>query len=303
MRSGIPASSTSSLVAFIDNEFSNFMRHRDGANGWTDRLITAMRVFNGDYDGTKLAEIRRFGGSDIYARLIATKCRGATSLLRDVYLNIEKPWGLQPTPDPTLPDDIMADVQNLIEVEVGTMQRLGEAPDPGAIRDRTTQLIGCGQARRDQTATHRKPRWRSTSSTTSWSRGSSTRRLAAFLVDLPLFPFACMKGPVVRVTPQVTWVDGQAPSWSTSRRCSGTGCRRSTSGGRLASRTSPMLRVIERTRCHASDLNQLIGLPGYNDAAIREVLQVVRPIRLCRGQRLDLGDAAGTWRNPAKTRG
>ena len=87
------------------------VRHRDGANGWSDRLVTAMRVFNGQYDAQKLQEIRRFGGSEIYARLIATKCRGATSLLRDVYLNAEKPWGLKPTPDPTLPDDIAGDDQ------------------------------------------------------------------------------------------------------------------------------------------------------------------------------------------------
>ena len=121
------------------------------SNGWTDRLTSAMRVFNGVYDGTKLAEIRRFGGSDIYARLIATKCRGATSLLRDVYLNIEKPWALQPTPDPTLPDDIIDDVQNLIQVEVSTMQRLGEPPDPAADPRSHHQPDGCRQARRDQT--------------------------------------------------------------------------------------------------------------------------------------------------------
>ena len=45
--------------------------------------------------------------------------------------------------------------------------------------------------------------------------------------------------------------------------------------------------VIERTRVTRPDLNQLIGLPGYNEAAIREVLEMVRPVWLCRGQRLD----------------
>jgi hypothetical protein len=47
-----------SLVAFIDNQFSIMVRHRDGANGWSDRLVTALRVFNGQYDSQKLAEIR-----------------------------------------------------------------------------------------------------------------------------------------------------------------------------------------------------------------------------------------------------
>ena len=136
---------TSSLVAFIDNQFSQFARHRDSASGWSDRLTNAMRVFKGVYEAQKLAEIRRFGGSDIYARLIATKCRGATSLLRDVYLNTEKPWGLEASPDPVLPDDIQQDIQQLLQVEVQTMTRLGEQPTPDQIRDRVTQLLGAAK--------------------------------------------------------------------------------------------------------------------------------------------------------------
>src|SRR4029077_17123324 len=76
-----------SLIAFIDEQFGIMVRHRDGASGWSDRLNEAMRVFSGKYDATKLAEIRKFGGSEVYARLIATKCRGATAMLRDIYLN------------------------------------------------------------------------------------------------------------------------------------------------------------------------------------------------------------------------
>ena len=69
------------LVSFIDGEFSRFQRHRNSAAGWSDRMVAAMRVFNGEYDPGQLAAIRQFGGSEVYARLIATKCRGASSLL------------------------------------------------------------------------------------------------------------------------------------------------------------------------------------------------------------------------------
>ena len=34
--------------------------------------------------------------------------------------------------------------------------------------------------------------------------------LEEFLTDLPLFPFACIKGPVVRIEPKVTWQQGKA---------------------------------------------------------------------------------------------
>ena len=41
------------------------------------------------------------------ARLIAQKCRGTSSLLRDVYLGTDKPWGLEPFSDPDVPDEIV----------------------------------------------------------------------------------------------------------------------------------------------------------------------------------------------------
>jgi hypothetical protein len=262
---------TTSLCAFIDNEFNTFMRHRDGANGWTDRLVEAGRTFNGQYDSQKLAEIKRFGGSEIYARLIATKCRGATSLLRDVYLNTEKPWGLQPTPDPTLPEDIAADIGQLIQAEVGNAMRGGQPPDPEAIRDRTQMLIAAAKR-----ASIKKARAEAHLAFNKLddilTEGLFYEALAACLVDIPLFPFMCLKGPVVRIVPEVTWTAGRPKVIDKPKM--------------FWNRTSPFdvwwtpgvsdiadAAVIERSRVTRSDLNQLIGLPGYNSDAILEVLK------------------------------
>lgn len=262
----------SSLVAFIDNEFNTMQRHRDGASGWSDRLVAAMRTFNGQYDNQKLQEIRKFGGSEIFARLTATKCRGATSLLRDVYLNTEKPWALQATPDPVLPDNVMNDVMQLVQTELANNQRLGgPPPDPASIRDRVNGLIDA--ARR---ASLKKARTEAEKSFAKVDdllvQGGFYEALAAFLVDLPLFPFACIKGPVVRVVPQVTWQNGVAVTQNKPRM--------------FWYRVSPFdiwwtpgvstirdASVIERSRVTRQELNQLLGLPGYNDAAIREVLK------------------------------
>jgi hypothetical protein len=260
-----------SLVAFIDNQFSMFSRHRDGASGWSDRLVNAMRVFTGVYDSQKLAEIKRFGGSEIYARLIATKCRGATSLLRDVYLNEEKPWGLEATPDPTMPDDIMGDINNLLQVEIGTMARLGEQPTQEQIRDRMQGLMSAAKR-----AALKRARLESIVSFNKLddilTEGNFYEALAAALVDIPLFPFMCIKGPTVRIVPQVTWVNGKASQVDKPKM--------------FWNRVSPFdvwwtpgvsdiadASVIERTRVTRSDLNQLIGLPGYNQEALMEVLR------------------------------
>ena len=265
------ATVNSSLVSFIDNQFGIMARHRDGSQGWSDRLTTAMRVFNGQYDVSKLMEIRRFGGSEIYARLVAAKCRGATSLLRDVYLANEKPWGLEATPDPTLPDDIMANVMSLVQVEIQTMVRSGQPPNPDQIKDRVSGLIAAAKR-----AAIKKARSESELAFKKLddilTEGGFYEALAEFLVDLPLFPFACLKGPVVRVVPQVKWINGKAQIVNKPKmfwnRVSGFDIWWSPGVSNIADAA-----VIERSRLVRSDLNQMRGLPGYDTAAIDEVLK------------------------------
>ena len=45
------------------------------------------------------------------------------------------------------------------------------------------------------------------------SQGGFYTALAEFLVDLPMIPYACMKGPTVRIKTQVKWTRDVAP-WS-----------------------------------------------------------------------------------------
>ena len=79
------------LAGFIRGQFDVFKRHRDQSQaGWSNRLLAALRVFNGEYDPEKLSDIQKFGGSEVYARVVAMKCRGASSLLRDVYLSPDR---------------------------------------------------------------------------------------------------------------------------------------------------------------------------------------------------------------------
>lgn len=259
------------LAAFVDNEFSTFSRHRDGGSGWSDRLVTAMRVFSGKYDTTKLQEIKRFGGSDIYARLTATKCRGATSLLRDIYLNADKPWGLQPTPNPVLPENVASDIGQMVQAEVGNAMRGGQQVDPIQVADRTRDLMLAARK-----AAIKKARAESEQSFKALDdilvEGNFYEAIGSLLTDLPLFPFACIKGPTVRIVPDVVWQNGKAVTLNKPKM--------------FWNRVSPFdiwwtpgvssiadAAVIERTRLTRSDLNQLIGLPGYNQEALMEVLR------------------------------
>ena len=260
------------LASFIREQYSIMRNHRNNTmSGWSERLLVALRAFNGQYDASKLAEIRKFGGSEVYARLIAMKCRGASSLLRDVYLTPDRAWGLAPPDDPAIPPEIIQAITQLVQSEVqGMAQMGGQAPDPAVIRDRTLQLMEAArQAAKKKAAAQAKIA--ADKIDEMLTLGGFYKALAEFLVDLPLFPFACIKGPIVRIVPTVQWVQGKAVVQQTPRL--------------FWNRVSPFdiwwtpgvsdiedAAVIERTRVTRADLNDLLDLPGYNHDAIRGVL-------------------------------
>lgn len=263
----------SNIAGYIVREFDQMKRHRSNTlSGWGDRLLNALRVFNGQYDAAKLNEIRQFGGSEIYARIVAMKCRGASSLLRDVYLSPDRPWGLDPADDPKIPDEIMASIKELVNTEIGGLAQAGQQPDIDQIRDRTQQLVGAArQAAKKKVAVQ--SRVAEDKLDEILKAGSFYKALAEFISDLPLFPFACIKGPVVRIVPTVTWESNSAVVKQVPRL--------------TWTRVSPFdvwwtpgvsdiedAAIIERTRLTRADLNDLLDLPGYNQSALREVLDL-----------------------------
>lgn len=259
------------LAAHIRTQWDIFSNHRtDATAGWSERLLAALRAFNGQYDAAKLAEIKKFGGSEVYARVVAMKCRGASSLLRDVYLTPDRPWGISPPEDPDVPPEVMDQIKQLVTVELATLQRAGQPVDADMIRDRVMQLSEAArQAEKKQAA--KRARLAEDKIEELLDNGGFYKALAEFLVDLPLFPIACIKGPVVKIVPEVSWETGQPVITQKPRL--------------MWYRVSPFdiymtpgasdiedAEVIERLRFSRADLNDMLDLPGFNQDEVRAVL-------------------------------
>lgn len=264
------ASQSTQLAGFIRHQFDMMKNHRNSSAGWNDRMLAALRTFNGQYEPDKLAQIKQFQGSEVYARLIAMKCRGATSLLRDVYLAPDRPWGIAPPQDPDVPEDIVQKITQLVVIEASTVEQAGQQSDLGAIRDRVNMLMANARDAAKKKATAR-ARLVEDKLDELLSEGGFYKALAEFLVDLPLFPFACMKGPFVKIVPTVKWMGGQAQMIQKPKM--------------FWARVSPFdvwftpgvsdiedAAVIERSRLTRADINDLLDLPGYNQDEIRAVL-------------------------------
>jgi hypothetical protein len=197
-------------------------RHRDSSTGWSSRLQDSLRAFNGEYHPDVLQDIAEFGGSKVYARIIAVKCRAAAAMLRDIYLSGGlRPWGIGATPDPTIPDDKRADIDALIVAESGAAQATAQT---GVLNPETGQPLTPPSeeevaARRmtleyaTQQAALKRAREEAKEAENYVDdllvEGGFYSAMAEFLMDLPMFPFACIHGPVVYMTPSIKWEKGQ----------------------------------------------------------------------------------------------
>lgn len=259
------------LVSLITTEFQMMRNHRNNTTaGWSDRLLAAMRAFNGQYDPGKLGQIREFGGSDVYARLVAMKCRGASSLLRDVYLGPDRPWGIEPPDDPTIPENVLSAVSQLVQSEISGLIQDGQQVSDDMVSGRTFDLM---QAARNAAKKHAVDQAQISEEKIDeiLKEGNFYKAFSEFMTDLPLFPYACIKGPVVRVVPTVTWKKNKAKVINQPRL--------------FWERVSPFdiwwtpgvsdiedAAIVERTYLTRADLNDLLDLPGYNQEAVRNAL-------------------------------
>ncbi len=267
-----PAASKTQLAGYVRSQFEIMRNHRNCLAGWSERLLIALRTFNGQYDSSKIMDIRKFGGSEVYARIVAQKCRGASSLLRDVYLGPDRPWGLKPPADPEVPQDIVDKIDQLVNMERQALAGQPNAPGPDEFNDRRRQLLEAARDAALKRATDQ-AKIAEEKIEKMMRDGGFYDALAEFIIDLPIFPFAVIKGPVVKVRPKVVWPAG---------------------GGTPTVQQTPMLcwnRVnpfdfwftpgvaaienadtIEKLFVTRAELNDLLDLPGYDQDEIRAVL-------------------------------
>lgn len=261
------------LVSYIRGQFEIFRNHRNTSAGWSERLLQSLRTFNGQYDATKLMEITKWGGSTIYARVIAQKCRAASSLLRDIYLSQDRPYAVRPPAQPTVPDEITQSINALLQQENQMVQQQkGVPPQSQDVQQRRMALMDSAMDAAKKKA-NEQARTSEDKIEDMLRQGEFYNALAEFLVDLPVFPFAVIKGPIVRICPEVIWPKGGGqPTIMQKPRL-------------MWERVSPFdiwftpgvadisnANIIEKSRLTRAELNDMLDLPGYNHDEIRAVL-------------------------------
>lgn len=259
-----------SLAGYIRGCFdaSKQCRQNDGVD---DRMIASLRAVRGQYDADTMQAIKQFGGSEVYARITASKVRGVAALLREVYTAAERPWTLSPTPDPDLSGPTLSEaVQEVLKAEMMEVVAQGLQPTAEMIGTRMAVLKETIMQARKKAAQQGLRIREEVIDDILWEGGFYTA-LWDFLADIATFPFAVIKGPVVRMKRIIKWEnkkpvvkDIPTMEWS---RCSP-----------FDTFFAPWAQspqdgyIMHRQRTTRASLQSLIGLPSYDSEAIKRVL-------------------------------
>jgi len=242
-------------------------------------MLTAMRQRNGEYEADKLQQIRGQGGSELYMMITEVKCRAAESWLRDILLdNGSPPWDLNATPIPDLSPTQSREVQNnFAERVLEIVQTTGQAPSQAKMselkemisQDYRFEILRQAQNRADQMKTKIQDQF---------AQGGWGTAFNDFITDLVTFPAAFVKGPIVRRQRALGWKtspDGRTTVEPIERL------------GPEYERVDPFRMypepgistinegyLFEHHRLSRTSLSDLIGVPGYDEDAIRKVLEI-----------------------------
>jgi len=191
------------LADHVLDAFSRAKQHRDKL-GVTDSITDSLRRFRGKYDSEDAA---KFAGIGIYRGLTGMLVRSAYSWLKDAYFNAQdRPWTIQPTPEPELPESLQNELNMIIEAKLNE-QLNGD----GIVSSQTQGMIK--QLRNTASAMAMDFAMESSKGMSNLIEDQLTEAgfhniLSEFLLHVAIFPYAVIKGPVIRMETVPVWKKG-----------------------------------------------------------------------------------------------
>jgi hypothetical protein len=244
-----------------------------------NEMLRALRQRNGEYENDKLAAIRAQGGSEIYMMITEVKCRAAESWLRDILLdNGTPPWDLQATPIPDLSPAQSREIQaEFAEKVLRIIEEGGQAPNREEMSQLKETVSQDYRFRVLQGAQQRADRMK-VKIQDQFAQGGWEKAFNDFITDVVTFPAAFVKGPIVRRQRTIGWKtlpSGQTIVEPIERL------------GPEYERVDPFRifpepgiedfnegYIFQHHPLTRMDLSDLIGVPGYDEDAIRKVLEI-----------------------------
>lgn len=264
------------LSAYITRAWNE---NKDAKVDIETELLYCMRQRRGEYDPDDLTKIQAMGGTDIFMMITGMKCRAVESWISDVMLlSGERPWSIHPTPRPDLPQPVEQFILQQLQSEV-TETTVANGPDSVTLQE----VIQRKKEIRDEvegklfSAAKETARRQEDFVDDVLVQGGFYDEMRLFIRDFSEFPTAFLKGPIVQRKKRMVWEDAsdgrRMPTFkdeliSVFKRVSpfdiypSPGARSLDDGN-----------LIERILIRPNILQECIGVPGFNNASIRTVLE------------------------------
>lgn len=166
------------------------------------QMLKNLRQRRGEYDPDMLASLQHQGSAIVYMLLTSNKCRSAAAWLREALGGM--PWSCSPTPVADIDEATKASIVDLAEQEIQRSMSMGVFPSDAEVREYMLAVRDQAFAKVQEIAKTRAERM-TEKMKDQLTEGGFEEAMDAFIDDLVTFPAAILKGPVVRVRPQLKW--------------------------------------------------------------------------------------------------
>lgn len=260
----------SALAQMVRADWDVAKHHRYKIN---ERLLNCLRRKKGEYSPSKLAELKEQGGSAIYMKIVQAKCRTAKAWLSDLFNPAgDRPFTLEPTPVPDLPPNIQ---ERLIAEALRGAQELGVGPE-----DVQELLIKHDARLRDEIMQEAEARTERMADEIEDLLVESGFRetFNSLLDDLTTYPTAFIKGLEFYKARGLKWMEQDGKMQPVRSEKFIPRVRRVSPFRAYPSPTTTDSLdghwFIEHVTFTHSDLANMRGVPGYNEEAIAQVINL-----------------------------
>lgn len=166
------------------------------------RMLQSVRQRRGEYDPEVKNRLKAQNSTLIYMMITSNKCRAAGAWLREAVAQM--PWSCEPTPVPDVSDDVKEAITQYTAELIEKDMKLGIFPTKFEVMQCMLALKDQAFVRTQEMAKQRAERM-SLKMKDQLLEGHFAEAMDQFVDDLVTFPAAILKGPVVRVRPQLKW--------------------------------------------------------------------------------------------------
>lgn len=274
---------TKKIAIFIDNVWKQ--NQADFKDVRKDMVKTLKRI-KGEYSAEKLAAIKSFKGSETYIRSCEGKSRAAESWIKDIYQGTDLPWSLEPTANPTLPDETVQEItertrQQAMSIEEN-MRSKGIDVDVYEVADLINEYYEQQlDDAKDEMAKDAKERCKRAEETIrdQNQEGGWPKAFKEFLYYFVRLKYGVIKGPILTKKKVQTWVpdpEGGYTIQSIDQLANDVYCvcpfNFFPSKGIKDVNDGDIIEVHELSK---QSLHDLIGVPGYDEDEVRAVLSEI----------------------------